>query len=113
METLIAIIGWGSVFMIIYGCGNICDIIATKLKLYNSSWYFWLAGLVVGFAIIAETDFPDYQNMDWAGEHVVAFKVIFTTWWLALLAVWGWGSAIWRISSSIVGDLKTRRQDNK
>ncbi len=113
METVMAIIGWISVFMIIYACGNICDLVALKLKIYQSSWLFFVAGLVVGFFVVAETDFPGYQDMSWIEEHVVAMKTIFSTWWLALLAVFGWGSAIWRIPSCLCRDSKTNQQENK
>ena len=110
METLIAFIGWASIFMIIYACGNIGDLIALKLKFHKSSWYFWLAGLVAGIFLIAETDFPNYQNMSWIEEHLLASKVIFTTWWLGLLAIFGWSSAIWRVSSCLCRDIKARKQ---
>ena len=113
MEIIIALIGWSSVFIIIYACGNICDLIALKLKLYKSSWYFWLAGLVGGFFLVGLTDFPSTKALGWVYGHVLATKIIFTTWYLAILAIWGWGSVTWRISRCLYRDCKTNQEKEK
>lgn len=113
MDYLIAFVSWGSVFMIIYACGHICDVIAMKLKLYETSVYFWFIGLAGGFFLIGSRDFAGNPNMGWVEEHVLAFELVFSTWWLALLALIGWGSAIWRITNKLLSDLIAKRTEKQ
>lgn len=106
MDYLVAFIGWGSVFMVIYACGHLCELVALKLRLNEGSFYFWLAGLVCGFVLLGSTDFSETKHLGWVDEHLIVFGDIFSTWWLALLALVGWGSLLWRISRSLSSDFE-------